>query len=42
VRIEDSFLITESGLEQLSAEVPRTIEAIEQYMNTGSATSGSQ
>jgi Xaa-Pro aminopeptidase len=42
VRIEDSFLITESGLEQLSAEVPRTIEAIEQYMSTGSATSGSQ
>lgn len=29
VRIEDSFLMTDSGLKQLSAKVPRTIEEIE-------------
>jgi Xaa-Pro aminopeptidase len=32
VRIEDSFLLTEGGLERLSAGVPRTIEEIEQFM----------
>ena len=32
VRIEDSFLLTESGLKQLSAKVPRTIEEIENFM----------
>lgn len=32
VRIEDSFLLTESGLMRLSARVPRTIEEIEQFM----------
>jgi Xaa-Pro aminopeptidase len=32
VRIEDSFLLTASGLEQLSKDVPRTIEAIEKIM----------
>ena len=32
VRIEDSFLLTERGLERLSAGVPRTIEEIEQFM----------
>ena len=42
VRIEDSFLLTESGLERLSGTVPRTIDAIEQYMGSGSTTSGSQ
>ena len=29
VRIEDSFLLTESGLEMLSADVPRTVEDVE-------------
>jgi Xaa-Pro aminopeptidase len=29
VRIEDSFLLTETGLERLSAGVPRTVEEIE-------------
>ncbi|MEO8657630.1 MAG: aminopeptidase P N-terminal domain-containing protein [Bryobacteraceae bacterium] len=29
VRIEDSFVLTESGLKRLSAKVPRTIEEIE-------------
>ncbi len=42
VRIEDSFLLTESGLERLSGTVPRTIDAIERYMSSGSTTSGSQ
>jgi Xaa-Pro aminopeptidase len=32
VRIEDSFLLTDAGLERLSAGVPRTIEEIERYM----------
>jgi Xaa-Pro aminopeptidase len=32
VRVEDSFLLTESGLERLSAGVPRTIEEIETFM----------
>jgi Xaa-Pro aminopeptidase len=32
VRIEDSFLLTESGLERLSSGVPRTIEEIEWFM----------
>lgn len=32
VRIEDSFLLTESGLERLSAGVPRTIEEIEAFL----------
>jgi Xaa-Pro aminopeptidase len=34
VRIEDSFLLTESGLERLSATVPRTIDEIESFMRT--------
>ena len=42
VRIEDSFLLTDSGLERLSETVPRTIDAIEQHMSSGSTTSGSQ
>jgi len=32
VRIEDSFLLTEVGLERLSSGVPRTIEEIERFM----------
>ncbi len=32
VRIEDSFLLTEGGLERLSSTVPRTIEEIERFM----------
>jgi Xaa-Pro aminopeptidase len=32
VRVEDSFLLTESGLKNLSATVPRTIEEIEALM----------
>lgn len=36
IRIEDSFLLTETGLKCLSARVPRTIEEIEQFMNSSS------
>jgi Xaa-Pro aminopeptidase len=36
VRIEDSFLLTESGLERLSSGVPRTIDEIESFMRRGS------
>ncbi len=32
VRIEDSYLLTASGLERLSAGVPRTIDEVEQFM----------
>ncbi|HET7698779.1 MAG TPA: aminopeptidase P N-terminal domain-containing protein [Vicinamibacterales bacterium] len=32
VRIEDSFLLTESGLENLSRAVPRTLDAVERFM----------
>src|SRR4051812_36675993 len=32
VRIEDSYLLTDSGLERLSAGVPRTIEEVEQFL----------
>jgi Xaa-Pro aminopeptidase len=32
VRIEDSFLLTEKGLERLSATVPRTLEEVERFM----------
>ena len=32
VRVEDSFLLEESGLKRLSAAVPRTIEEIEAFM----------
>jgi Xaa-Pro aminopeptidase len=32
VRIEDSFLLTEKGLERLSAGTPRTIEEVEAFM----------
>jgi Xaa-Pro aminopeptidase len=32
VRVEDSFLLTETGLVRLSARVPRTLEEIESFM----------
>ena len=32
VRIEDSFLLTDKGLERLSASVPRTVQEIEGFM----------
>ena len=35
VRIEDSFLMTDKGLERLSAKAPRTIEEIEKIVGTG-------
>jgi Xaa-Pro aminopeptidase len=39
VRIEDSFLLTESGLERLSSSVPRTVEEIESFMRGRPTTS---
>lgn len=42
VRVEDSFLLTETGLERLSSKVPRTIEEIEQFMSSASTSSGSR
>jgi Xaa-Pro aminopeptidase len=35
VRIEDSFLLTDGGLERLSTGVPRTIEEIERFLAPG-------
>jgi Xaa-Pro aminopeptidase len=32
IRIEDSFLLTESGLTRLSAKVPRTVDEVESFM----------
>jgi Xaa-Pro aminopeptidase len=32
IRIEDSFLLTESGLTNLSAKVPRTADEVEEFM----------
>jgi Xaa-Pro aminopeptidase len=32
VRIEDSFLLEETGLRRLSAAVPRTIEEVENFL----------
>jgi Xaa-Pro aminopeptidase len=32
VRIEDSFLMEETGLRRLSATVPRTVDEIEAFM----------
>ena len=37
VRIEDSFLLTESGLKRLSASVPRTIDEIESFLKKRTA-----
>jgi Xaa-Pro aminopeptidase len=36
VRIEDSFLLTESGLKNLSARVPKTIEEVEKAVGASS------
>jgi len=38
VRVEDSFLLTDTGLENLSAGVPRTVDAIEQFLKPASST----
>ena len=32
MRIEDSFLLTESGLKNLSAKVPKSIEDVERLL----------
>jgi Xaa-Pro aminopeptidase len=42
VRIEDSFLLEDSGLRRLSASVPRTIEEIEAFMRGRPARTGGQ
>lgn len=42
VRIEDSFLLTEIGLERLSASVPRTVEEIEIFMRGANGSSGAR
>jgi len=34
IRIEDSFMMTDSGLVRLSAKVPRTIDEIENFMKS--------
>ena len=34
VRIEDSFLLTENGLERLSAKVPWKLEDVEAFLKT--------
>jgi Xaa-Pro aminopeptidase len=39
VRIEDSFLLTEKGLERLSESVPRTIDEVERFMQSRSTAS---
>ena len=38
VRIEDSYLLTDSGLERLSAGVPRTVEEVEQFLKAREQT----
>jgi Xaa-Pro aminopeptidase len=40
IRIEDSFLLTESGLERLSAGVPRTVEEVERFMASRPSSAG--
>jgi Xaa-Pro aminopeptidase len=37
VRIEDSFLLEDTGLRNLSAAVPKTIEEIEAFFRSQSA-----
>ncbi|MFH1574773.1 MAG: aminopeptidase P family protein [Acidobacteriota bacterium] len=37
IRIEDTFLMTEEGLQSLSDDVPRTIEAVEAFMRAPAA-----
>ena len=34
VRVEDSYLLTSTGLKRLSAATPRTVEEIERHMQT--------
>jgi Xaa-Pro aminopeptidase len=34
IRIEDSFLLTDSGLENLSRSVPRTLDEVERFMGS--------
>ena len=41
IRIEDSFLLTDTGLKRLSATVPRTIEEVERFMKSGERPSTS-
>jgi Xaa-Pro aminopeptidase len=38
VRVEDSFLLTATGLERMSSSVPRTIEEIERHMRQDTST----
>ena len=40
VRVEDSFLLTATGVENLSAGVPRTIDAIEQFLKPVGSPAG--
>lgn len=40
VRIEDSFVLTETGLQNLSQKVPRTVEEIERVMKSTPESSG--
>jgi Xaa-Pro aminopeptidase len=42
VRVEDSFLLEESGLRRLSAAVPRTIEEIEAFLRNRQSTTSAQ
>jgi Xaa-Pro aminopeptidase len=42
VRVEDSFLLEESGLRRLSAAVPRTIEEIEAFLRNRAQPSSAQ
>jgi Xaa-Pro aminopeptidase len=42
IRVEDSFLLTETGLKRLSATVPRTIEEVERFMQQGARPSAVQ
>ena len=39
IRIEDSFLLEDSGLRNLSAAVPKTIDAIEAFLRPQTAAS---
>lgn len=41
IRIEDTVYVTEQGCEVLTADAPKTIEAIETLMNQKSASPGS-
>jgi Xaa-Pro aminopeptidase len=42
VRVEDSFLLEETGLRRLSAPVPRTIEEIEAFLRNRSSSTSAQ